>query len=294
MKTATLQITFRSEDDPEQENEQDSENRLALSLSLATDQIVAYYGEEKSVFESGKPCFFKLSGLARNVSGDTIGTYQYQSTLGALSVLSDKMPDTVTEDLTFAYEREASLSQTPIGGFTGEWIGNSGGSFVVQGKTVRLAQPGVGILRCTYASYATILRLAGVTLPQGVEEIPVLVAAIAGERTAEQEVTYEQSADAESSETRDVELEVLDICTDDPVTGAKVYLDGELQDQTTDANGKITLSDLTVGQQYQLKVTATVDDGASGDYVSSDTDTLTNDWFIVEAQDDGEDDGGDE
>ena len=74
------------------------------------------------------------------------------------------------------------------------------------------------------------------------------------------------------SPTRSITINITDYVSAADVATASVYLDGTLQG-TTDANGEINLTDVTIGT-HTLKITKT-------GYVDSDDDTLLNDYLVV-------------
>lgn len=74
------------------------------------------------------------------------------------------------------------------------------------------------------------------------------------------------------TDTRDITISISDYVTEGDVAGASVYIDDVLQG-TTDANGEIDITGITVGG-HTIKVTA-------AGYVDSDDDDLLNDYFVV-------------
>jgi hypothetical protein len=71
---------------------------------------------------------------------------------------------------------------------------------------------------------------------------------------------------------RDITIRVTDYVDDSELPTVTVYLDGVSQG-TTDSNGEITISTVTVGG-HELKLTKT-------GYQDSDADTLFNDYIMV-------------
>ena len=76
----------------------------------------------------------------------------------------------------------------------------------------------------------------------------------------------------QESIVRDITIRVTDYVDDDEVVTVAVYLDTILQG-TTDSNGEIDISTVTVGG-HELKLT-------KAGYIDSDADTLFNDYIMV-------------
>jgi hypothetical protein len=76
----------------------------------------------------------------------------------------------------------------------------------------------------------------------------------------------------DSCGTRTVILNVNDYITTDDIEGVSVWMDDVLQG-TTDGNGDITLTGVTIGA-HSIRLTKTA-------YLDSDADDLANDWINV-------------
>lgn len=75
-----------------------------------------------------------------------------------------------------------------------------------------------------------------------------------------------------SETTRTITINVADFITDADLQTVTVFID-EVNKGTTDANGLITIEDVTVGN-HAIKMTKT-------GYTDSDSDTLVNDYIMV-------------
>lgn len=79
-------------------------------------------------------------------------------------------------------------------------------------------------------------------------------------------------AESASETTRTITINVTDFIDDTDLQTVTVFID-EVDKGTTDANGLITIADVTVGS-HAIKMTKTA-------YTDSDADTLINDYIMV-------------
>jgi hypothetical protein len=188
-----------------------------------------------------------------------------QATRGAVRIEGTQKVFEHEEELVFEDENSATLTYPAHEVITTDWLGVGLGTVSVSGRNVKAGQSGHAILHIRYRVKYALLRLHGVE-----KEGPVLVWA---EDEYGRKGTLQVSFTAEGGQ-QEVFLTVKDYCTDLPVAGASVYLDGQFKG-TTDNYGRISLGKLIRGRSYGLKITAP-------GYKDSDTDALANDSFTVE------------
>jgi hypothetical protein len=126
----------------------------------------------KSSFHPGDSVGFLLYPGANVHVDSVLATAGQVSALGAQRVL-------IEERITFTDSDVASVAQPvlALGGY--KWLGNSGGAIALSGeRTIKAAQPVLGVLLVLYQARAFGYRLAGVPHPlNGAYEYPVMITA---------------------------------------------------------------------------------------------------------------------
>jgi hypothetical protein len=159
--TASLVVQFR--------------NEAAGVLQAEIDARPAGYNKGRTSFVPGdSPAFLVYKSF--NVTIDSV-----EVSAGNLATLAPVLVD-VEEIITFAKADEATLQKPYFSGMTGKWLGNNLGSLTLVGDTkIRIADPGVGVLKLSYKTRALAYRMAGLpTTLNGEAEYQVL-AVISGE-----------------------------------------------------------------------------------------------------------------
>ncbi len=230
-----------------------------ISVELDNDK-----NEGKTSFEVGETAYLKVF---YNES------YTYETSGGALNkAATGLLWDIEDEYVTFAGVSDAYLAYLPSGTVSYEWVGNSGGSPVFNGRKVTLADTAVAVLKCSYKTKGD--RLSLLFNQEG--QVLVLVQ----EGTAKASVTVNFAV--EDQDPIPYRIKVTDYCSGDTLTSVNVTItttgspmDGEvLAGGGTDANGEVYLGMLVPGRQYDLSMTK------SG-YLNSGSDQLNNDYFIA-------------
>lgn len=251
-----------------------------LSLELDAEKNQEVYGvESKTRFAPGETAYLKLIS-----SSDE--SYTIDCSYGTPRRQATNIPYSVTENLTFAKETQATLSHLPMNTVTWDWIGNDGGTPLFTNRLVEISEEDVAVLHCEYQTLGDRLRLV-VSNSQmtscGYDEISVLVHVTQGEETTSTSVTY-STAEGGGAPVP-VELKVADFCDKETMLeDVAVYIDGVNKGQTN-SNGVLYIGEYVPGTTHTLHMTK---DG----YRDSDADPLSNDSFMVpvpETQDDDED-----
>lgn len=156
--SASTTITFAI---VQPDNIDGSNSSIAVELDDAANN-------NKSTFQPGDTAHFLVH---TNPPGLTVSI---DTTLGTVSANGTKSVP-VTDQLEFIQSTEESLNRVPNGSVTTSWIGRAGGTPTVSGTSVTLATATNGILACSYETTAKAYRLAGVTIPTGLDEVQVLI-----------------------------------------------------------------------------------------------------------------------
>lgn len=146
-------------------------NEGAGGLSIELDARPAGYNAGRSSFGAGdNPAFLVFA--TSDVTIDAL-----EASAGSIALIGGGTM-TIEEDLQFADVAEASLSRPFYNGFNYKWLGNNLGAPLLNESQVRIAVPGVGVLRISYETYFIAYRLNGVPVPLNSEtSFPVLVVA---------------------------------------------------------------------------------------------------------------------
>jgi hypothetical protein len=186
------------------------------------------------------------------------------STRGSLGVDRLHLRFEEEEDLSFVDTDRGALRYLPLRIISHNWLGRGLGNVTFDHKTVQAAQEGYGILRVKYEVAYASLKLEGVA-----EEGPVLIwAEDAAGRQGSLNVPFGEREGGEELVT----VTVKSYCTDFPIPGASVWVDGQFKG-TTDGFGRLTLGKYAAGEH-------TIKAAAPG-YKDSDIDGLANDSFRV-------------
>lgn len=156
-----------------------------MSLTCLTDQPVPL----------GNPAVLRLSGIS------TSAGLVLASSWGSMRLVGTRIPETITETLTFVNDDVQSLSYLPEAGtITYSWIGTAPAidRVVFDYRDVTLSAKHTGLLSVTYTTLYMELRLTAVTEePDGVtagDEFEVLAAAAYGDCTASVTVRFKETA----------------------------------------------------------------------------------------------------
>lgn len=241
---------------------------LDLSLELDSEYNASVYGQTKSAFAPGETAYLRLTPGG--------GAYTMASSAGTVGRAASNVPYPVEDDLTFANETAASLSDDPLNTVAWEWLGRSGGTPLFDGRNVSVASPVTAVLHCEYNAKGDRLRLTVTSADMaGRDELPVVVSVVQGNQTASVTVTFSLTDEDGGGDTDPVpvDIEVKSYCDDSVIAGATVYING-VSVGTTNTSGMVYAGYLTPGVEYNLRVEK---DG----FISSDTDVLSNDRFII-------------
>lgn len=226
-----------------------------LSLTLELD-------DEKN---AGRNTFIPGSDVwIRAITDKTLASRD--STLGTLKIDTLHLRFDHEQELAFIDTNETTLEYEPLQILSYGWIGIGLGKVTFNGKTARAATSGYGILQISYRVAFARLRLEDVN-----EAGPVLVWAqdVDGKRGYLQ-IEFEHEEEGAEEE---VFVTVKNYCTDNPIPGASVELDGEYKG-VTDAYGRLSLGLLARGSKHDIRTTAP-------GFKNSDVDALANDEFTV-------------
>jgi hypothetical protein len=149
-------------------------DNLSGDESLLNAQIDA----RTTGLNKGKTTFYPGDGVGFLLyPGANVQIDGLRSTAGQVSALGAQTV-VLKEILTFADSGEAQLTQPVLGLGGYKWLGNDGGAITLSGeRTIKVAQPVLGMLMVIYQARAFGYRLAGVPHPlNGAYEYPVLVA----------------------------------------------------------------------------------------------------------------------
>jgi hypothetical protein len=230
-----------------------------ISIRLDNDE-----NEGKTTFEAGGTAY--LIVFCEN-------DYEYESSGGVLKKIATNIPLEIEDEyVEFASVDTAYLDYFPSGSVSYSWIGRDAGSPIFDGRKVMLSSPSVAVLKCSYTTLGDRLSLS--FNDEGV----VVVVATSGARKASVSVHFA----IEEAEPVPYRIKVVDYCSGDNIPGVSVIIttegilvEGEvLKGGLTDGNGEVYLGMLVPGRRYDLQM-------ACNKYLSSNSDMLNNDYFIV-------------
>lgn len=231
-----------------------------ISLVLDTEK-----NNEQTTFAIGADAFVKVLP-----TGDNNDIFAVN--IGSVQKVATNIPWVIeNEDVRFVYTDTCSLTHVPSGAISYAWIGRDGGNPKFDGKNITLSAATVGVLRCTYTTYFDRLRVTY----SGVNDEDVLLVAIRGVNTAS--LILDFNADGVTGAKKDVIITVKNYCNDEVVPYANVTLWGRDQQRVAKVandGGQVTFEDLTVGESYNIVITAS-------DYRTSTDDSLDNASFTV-------------
>lgn len=238
-----------------------------LDLSLDAEKNREVYGEDKSTFAVGEAAYLKL---IRSSDAE----YEVFVSAGRISRVASRVPYAMDETVIFNLKKTGSLTHFPRAAVVWQWMGKDAGTPLFTGRSIRLEQASVAVLKCSYETEGDRLKLlvTGRDIDDELEGLEVAVVVVQGENTASATVSFGHSKDPVP-----VNLLVRDFCSDETVSSVEVFLDG-VSRGVTNINGKIYLGKLIPGTTHQLRMTCT-------GYVDSDLDVLHNDSFTVPDQD---------
>jgi hypothetical protein len=222
--------------------------------------------EGKTEFGPGESAFFDVIPPGADV----------ETSAGTARKIGSNIPTEYTECITFADSAMGKLSQTPLGAVDWEWRGRAGGTPKFIDDQVFLNEPVVGVLCATYEALGDRWQLTVTDRDMGVhDEMPVVVIVEDedGNKT-DTTITWKRGEGDDPAPVA-TDIEVRDFCTDEPVAGIRVHVNGALAG-TTNAAGVAYLGMLIPGRRYALRVT-----DPNGLYVSSEADVLSNDAFTI-------------
>lgn len=255
MSTSSLTVTFSAPDGAEDD----------FALSLDEEKIREVYNEDnKTRFAPGEAAYLKLihsSGVE----------YEMFSSAGSINRAASRVPYAVSENIVFALSRFGTLRHFPRKDVAWQWIGKSAGTPLFNGRSIRIEEPSVAVLKCEYETDGDRLKLVITNSDMGGHDVvEVAVIAVQGKNKVSATVTYDTG---EGGEPVPINLLVKDFCSDVNVPEVEVFLDG-VSVGVTNGNGKIYLGMLAPGGIHQLKMTC-------AGYIDSDLDVLHNDSFTV-------------
>lgn len=204
--------------------------------------------------------------------------YRIDSSSGKLNKSASNYPYAISESLSFALDTEKTLAYYPnYKGASFVWVGKAPKqeqhpskdvNVNIVGKAVTLSEPAVGVLLCTYVALGDRWRVSDI-----VDEGDVVVVALPTEGSSPASCTIPWvAAVAVTPSAHLYDLKVIDYCTDDPLEGVNVTIDGQAYGQT-DENGLIYVGNLPVGT-LPLVMTKT-------GYINSVNDKLNNDAIEI-------------
>ncbi len=121
------------------------------------------------------------------ISNDFSTPYQVLASVGSSSRVQRGVRVDRSDQLTFTNTREAELAFPPVGAVSTDWYGAGNPGFTIDGDTgaVRVANPAIGVLTCSYQASADRHELAGVSEPG-----TVVIVALQGDQTASLTVDF--------------------------------------------------------------------------------------------------------
>jgi hypothetical protein len=238
----------------------------ALNLSLDDPYHQSIYGEEKTVFQKNEAVYLKIYPAYAE------SNYSLVATGGSISKHNTALNETVTETLTFAKEKEATLSRDPVGSVSVSWVAGSG-SLVFDGRRAYSTTEILGVAQATYQAKYDRLKL--VTSESMTADVVLVVAESETHGKASIDVEYEVPL-IDPDLPVSVTLTIRDIVSDTPIPNAQVSVSGHgvSFSGTADGGGQVTIPNLERGKTYDVVAQA------SG-YFSSNVDYLNNDSFTV-------------
>ncbi len=226
------------------------------SITIELDEVA---NEGQTTFYEDEIAYVRVTTDAPDYECVTTGDH--------IRKVGSDIPETIVEDIVFANTAEASLSGIPAGAVSYEWIGQApaGASPIFDGVDITLRNKAIGLLRCTYQELGDRFEVTNYT--------PEEVAVIAYVPDYPDSVYLTIEFESAEEETYDAfELMVIDYCSEEPVPGVAVTLNG-VGIGTTDDDGLIFLGSLTSGN-YPLIMT-------KAGYLDSDADRLHNDSIEI-------------
>ena len=159
---------------------------MAIAGKITTTLVISFADPSSGEYHlsaevDGRPTGYN-KGVTSFIFGDSPVFLVYyspgvsitlESSTGSVSGVGTTSVD-VVEFIQFANVREASLSKPPSGGVSFTSMGG-GGSPTVSGMKVYLSQPEVAVFRAVYTTTGHAYRLSGVSQPNGITELPVLI-----------------------------------------------------------------------------------------------------------------------
>jgi len=240
----------------------------SADISLDDDYNRSVYDlgedETKSTFDPNEIAYLKLLPNAATKP------YTLGSSLGDLSLANSNILYDYEEEINFVIEKTGELKYTPHGEVTYRWIGNNGGTPLFSNSLITLPSEVIGILSCSYKAMGDRLKLSNAVFTD--DEYPVLCVAIySDDDNISTTVNFDRGAVPIDVS---LEVQVLDMCTGDPIPDATVTIAG-IGTGTTDENGIFSAIDkVKTGVSYEIRTSAL-------DYVTSDLDFIKNDKFTI-------------
>lgn len=122
----------------------------------------------KGQFASGDTVFFRVYTSPLSMPLDKA------SSSGIVSIDASATGD-ITETLTFANSKEATLRYLGNSLKSFRWFGANLGTPVLKGNVITLPEAGIGVLEVVYDATYREANLSGVTIPVGIKDFPVVV-----------------------------------------------------------------------------------------------------------------------
>ncbi len=162
MAQTSITVTFVTED------ADGPDGRDLLSCDLDEDKHVEVYGEAKSRFLVGETAYIRVF----RYPPDKI--LRYETSDGTLGVAGSGVAE-LTDRLTFANAKEASLGKPADSIQNVYWYGRSGGGLDLDIDKITLASEVVAVADVTYRASFQRFALTLRSIPSDVDEYPVLV-----------------------------------------------------------------------------------------------------------------------
>ncbi len=227
-----------SEAGDEDEYEQSGGDGVYLTIGLDED-----HNEGKTTFCPGDDAFL----IVYHSPGQDVAI---GSAIGNIKEKLTSVPIEIEEVINCDNSSSINLRYEPVGNIAITWAPPVSTAFTISGRTVTLAQPVFSIATITYETLTDIWMLNGIT-----EESSVRVLANMGETTSAMTVSFLCDAeDTPDGELVDETVEAYDCTTGDPVSGVKIWIEGQYQG-STNSSGICSIGERTVGEVLTVRWT---------------------------------------
>jgi len=253
----------------------------STELELDDDYHLTLYLADKTEFYRTQEVYLKVKPQY------SVESYEIIASDGSCTKFSQGNVETITENLSFPKTSSATLSYLPIGNVSYTWKAGSG-TVLIDGRTVSVNKPVVGILECVYDVNFDRLKLTVPATFTGYEVMVVVGSELYG--YADLTVSYVNITGSTSSGSgdppeqdlglADVIITIKDIYTNEIIPYADIRISkGGTSIYSGSGNilGRVVVSNLVIGEVYDIEV-------SKADYIDSGDDYLSNDTFTVSAE----------